>query len=90
MANTTIRLDGDKTVVARFSEIGDTHTLTVRVKGAGATVPEVGTHDYDEKSIVDITAMPESGWQFEGWDGDVTDDDEAALRQLAASIPNFL
>jgi uncharacterized repeat protein (TIGR02543 family) len=32
----------------------------------------VGTHEYNEGDVVSITAIPDEGWQFDGWSGDVT------------------
>jgi len=33
----------------------------------------MGTHEYNEGDAVNITAVPDKGWQFDGWSGDVTD-----------------
>jgi len=65
----------DKKVTASFSQI--MHTMTIEVGGQGATTPAVGTHDYGEGTEVTITALPEDGWQFDKWSGDVADPDSA-------------
>jgi uncharacterized repeat protein (TIGR02543 family) len=54
------------------------YTLTMAVTGSGATTPVVGPHDYTEGTVVDITATPASGWQFDGWTGDVADPGQAS------------
>jgi ABC-type transport system substrate-binding protein len=48
-----------------------TVTLTMAVSGSGSTTPAAGAHEYDEDEVVDITATPASGWQFNSWTGDV-------------------
>ncbi len=68
---TTVTLDSDKTIAANFSQL--MHTLTIQASGSGSTKPTVGTHEYIEVTIVDITATPNSGWQFDSWTGDVAD-----------------
>ena len=68
-ASTTVTVSSDKTVTANFSQI--VHTLTMQVNGGGSTDPAVGTHDYNEGTVVSITATPNSGWQFVNWTGSV-------------------
>jgi hypothetical protein len=50
-----------------------TFTLTMAVEGNGQTVPEVGDHSYPEGASVRIWAVPDAGWEFDGWLGDVAD-----------------
>ncbi len=56
---------------------GPSHTLTVAVdpSDAGTTTPEVGMHSYVEGKVVDITATPASGYQFDHWSGACTGSD---------------
>ncbi len=68
---TTIVIDCNKKITANFSRI--MHTLTMRVDGSGSTTPAVSNHSYGEGTVVDITATPDSGWQFNSWSGDVAD-----------------
>jgi len=70
-STTTTTIDADKTVTASFAQI--MHTLTMAVSGSGSTDPTVGPHDYAEGTVVTISATPDSGWQFDGWTGDVAD-----------------
>lgn len=68
---TTITIDCNKKVTAKFSQI--MHTLTMQVNGTGSTTPTIGKQSYREGTTVSITAAPASGWQFESWTGDVAD-----------------
>jgi len=70
-AATSVIIDSSKTVTAVFSRI--VHTLTLEVEGGGTTAPAVGSHDYNQGSTVDITAIPDNGWQFDSWAGEVDD-----------------
>ena len=67
---TTIVVDCNKSITANFSR--RVHTLTIQVSGSGSTTPTVGTHNYGEGTVVSITATPDSGWQFDGWTGNIT------------------
>lgn len=58
-------------IIANFSPI--VHTISFQVDGNGSTDPVMGTHEYNEGDTVNITAVPDEGWQFDGWSGDVTD-----------------
>jgi len=64
---TTITMDSDKAVTAVFTRIP--HDLTMQVTGQGTTIPSAGTHTYYEGDIVDISASPSAGWQFDHWEG---------------------
>jgi uncharacterized repeat protein (TIGR02543 family) len=68
-ASTTITMNGDYSITANF---GRTRTLTIAIVGNGSTDPEEGEHEYADGATVPITATPESGWQFDGWSGDLT------------------
>jgi len=51
-----------------------TYTLTMAVNGSGTTTPAVGAHSgYTTGTVVDITATPAGGWQFDSWTGAVAD-----------------
>ena len=56
--------------------------LTIAVNGGGTTSPELGRfrkaeYEYSEDEVVTITAIANSGWQFDGWDGDVAEPNSA-------------
>ncbi|MBK7770521.1 MAG: hypothetical protein IPI48_08310 [bacterium] len=67
----TLVVDGDKTVTATFAVL-PTHVLTTTVSGNGQIVRQPDDPDYLSGSSVVLTAVPDSGWQFSGWSGDLT------------------
>jgi hypothetical protein len=48
------------------------YTLLMQTAGGGHTDPAVGSHTYDEGTVVTLTAIPDAGWLFDHWSGDVT------------------
>ena len=66
-----IEITCDKEISARFSQ--GTHILTINVEGSGSTNPAAGEYSYTQGTTVTIEAIPASGWQFEGWTGDVAE-----------------
>jgi len=63
----TIVMDSDKHTIANFMR---QYTVTIDFNGQGTTEPVTGTHVYDEGTLVTVTALPASGWEFECWGGD--------------------
>jgi uncharacterized repeat protein (TIGR02543 family) len=61
---TSITMDDSKNVTANFAPL---RTLTMAVNGNGTTVPVVGNHTYGSGTVVNISADPDSGWQFVNW-----------------------
>jgi hypothetical protein len=53
----------------------ETYVLTMGTNGSGQTVPAVGEHIYPADAVVRIGAVPDGGWQFDGWIGDVAEQD---------------
>jgi uncharacterized repeat protein (TIGR02543 family) len=45
------------------------HTLSINVVGRGTVTPTAGT--YPSGTVVSLAAEPETGWQFDGWTGDL-------------------
>ena len=72
---TTVVMNCNKNITANFSHI--VHTLNMQLIGNGSTTPSVGTHDHAERTVVTITATPDSGWQFDSWSGGVTNPSSA-------------
>ncbi len=73
-AITTVTMDADKTITANFLQIS-TVTLTMAVSGEGTVSPTAGNYSYTKGQVVEITAIPASGWKFSGWSGVVADAD---------------
>jgi uncharacterized repeat protein (TIGR02543 family) len=66
-----IEMDSEKAITANFSRI--TYALTIEVNGSGSITPSDSRQGYESGTVVEITAVPDSGWQFDGWNGDVDD-----------------
>jgi uncharacterized repeat protein (TIGR02543 family) len=70
---TTITMNSNKSVTATFSQLPvPDYTLTVNIVGQGSVAlnPPGGT--YPQGTGVCMTATPDTGWQFDGWSGDLT------------------
>lgn len=65
-ADTTITMQGDYSITANFTPL---RALTIEIPEGdeGSTTPGAGTHQYPQGTVVDITAYPADGWQFDGW-----------------------
>ncbi len=70
--STTVYMDRDKTVTAVFAP---THgSLAIAIDGQGSVEQESvleASSQYPLGSVVRITAVPDSGWKFEHWSGDI-------------------
>ncbi|NIV37957.1 MAG: cell wall-binding protein, partial [Anaerolineae bacterium] len=64
----TLVMDGHKTVTAIFEW---QHDLTVEVLGTGSIVLDPPGGVYSHDTIVQITAIPDPGWTFSHWSGDL-------------------
>ena len=49
------------------------HSLTIGLVGNGTTDPLPGTYSYIAGTVVDLDAIPDFGWSFDHWDGNVAD-----------------
>jgi len=73
----TITMDDDKTITAVFEEEVGEYQLTIEieneemiegtVKVDGDEVSDGWTEDYDDGTEVNLEAIPEGDWEFEGW-----------------------
>ena len=63
----TVTLNSNTSVTANFQEIVNSYTLTVSAGEGGSVSSEGG--EYEEGTEVTITATPEEGYEFEGWEG---------------------
>ncbi len=73
LADTTITMNGDYSITANFAEVAATYSLTVgsTVGGSVTTPGEPGPFTYDPTTVVDLLAVPDTGYQFVSWTGDV-------------------
>lgn len=69
---TTLKMDGDKTVVAQFAKVPKEQSFILKVsaepKEAGAVS---GGGSYETDTLVQVEAKPSSLWLFERWSGDL-------------------
>lgn len=66
----TVEIDGDKSVIAVFTEVP--HTLDVSVSGQGTVNVDPDQPEYTPGEEVEVTAVPAAGWLFSHWEGDLT------------------
>jgi predicted glutamine amidotransferase len=55
-----------------FSPAMDRYKLTVNIEGDGSVAVNPGESTYASGSEVELTAIPDAGWEFTGWSGDLT------------------
>ncbi|MGD2093234.1 MAG: C1 family peptidase [Candidatus Aminicenantes bacterium] len=68
-----ITMDANKSVTATFSQLPvQQYTLTVNTVGQGSVTLDPPGGTYDEGTVVTLTAVPDSGWNFDNWSGDLT------------------
>jgi uncharacterized repeat protein (TIGR02543 family) len=67
---TTVTMDADKAVTANF--VAEEYTLTAEVDGNGTVskTPDQATYHYGD--VVELNAVPDAGWVFTGWSGDLS------------------
>jgi hypothetical protein len=67
---TSISMTGNKSVIAHFTQ--NQYTLTVTLDGSGSVTksPNYATYSYGE--IVTLTAIPDGGWVFNSWSGNLS------------------
>ena len=65
----TITVASDKSITANFAQLKC--TLTVSSDTGGTTDSSPGSYKYDTGTQVSVRAIPNSGYQFSGWTGDV-------------------
>jgi len=79
---TTIRMDGDKTVTAIFTQ---SYTLTVNIVGSGTVSKDPDQTSYTPGTTVTLRASPAPGWYFCGWSGDLSGSDNPATITMDSS-----
>lgn len=73
-----VYMDRDRDVQAVFEKVD--YPLTVTIEGEGNVTQEVISqkvleNDYSHGSVIQLTAVPEFGWEFVEWTGDFTGTD---------------
>jgi hypothetical protein len=69
----TITMDAAKTVTATFTTVPEgTYTLLVNTVGGGSVTKAPDQWPYNAGTVVTLTPVPDPGWKFSGWSGDLT------------------
>jgi hypothetical protein len=68
----TITMDGAKNVVAGFSPIPSYTLATNASNGSISLSPSLGNGGYPEGTVVTVTAIPNKGYTFANWSGDLS------------------
>jgi len=66
-----ITITGNKVVTATFTQ--NQYSLAVNVVGSGSVTKNPDQATYNPGDVVTLTATPAAGWNFTGWNGDLTD-----------------
>jgi len=70
-ATTTITINGDYSITANFEEMPGYDLTISSTAGGSVTTPGEGTFPYDEGTVVNLAATPDTGYYFANWTGDV-------------------
>ncbi len=65
----SITIDGNKNVTARFTQ--NEYTLTITTVGNGS-VSRNNSGPYHYGDVIQLTAVPDTGWIFDSWTNDLT------------------
>ncbi len=69
----SLTMDGNKGVTATFSEIPlQEYSLSATTSGSGSVTFNPAGGVYPADTQVQVTAAPASGWQFDGWSGNLS------------------
>ena len=68
--STTVTMDSDKTATAHFSVVEYTLSAASDGNGTVTKTPDQATYLYGDD--VELTAIPDPGWEFTGWSGDLS------------------
>ena len=66
---TSITMNANKAATATFVQV---YTLTVNVTGSGSVTKNPDKAQYNSGEVVQLTAVPTTGWVFSGWSGDLS------------------
>jgi len=66
----SITMNGNKSVTAHFTQ--NQYTLTVTINGSGSVTKSPDQTSYTYGQVVTLTAVPNTGWSFNSWSGDLS------------------
>jgi hypothetical protein len=67
-----VTMTSDKIVTATFTLLPGYHTLTINIEGQGSVIKDPDQYAFIDGQIVTLTAIPNAGWSFDHWDGDLS------------------
>jgi len=73
--NTLIADTGNDRIIEVSSHPSEDYTLTINIEGNGTVTKDPDYEIYDYYTAVTLTAIPDDGWLFDSWDGDLTGSD---------------
>ena len=68
----SVTVNSNLSVTANFQETAPQYTITASTVGNGSIVKNPDQELYDEGTSVELTAVPDAGWYFAGWSGELT------------------
>ena len=71
---TYITMDSDKSITAHFW-----YTLPIEIVGCGNVIKTPDDLAYPVGDNVELTAIPDEGWEFADWSGDISSSDNPAI-----------
>jgi hypothetical protein len=88
-ANYALSLAGAPTATASITApVTPQHTLTLTVAGSGAVAVNGAAYTApitaDQGTVLELEALPDEGWRFAGWSGDLTGPENPASHTLTA------
>jgi hypothetical protein len=85
-ARTTVTMNADYAVTANFVAVYD---LTISsTEGGSVTGPGEGVFTYDEGTVVDLVAIPDAGYRFAEWTGNVSAVEDVYAAETAITMSN--
>ena len=69
---TSVTVNGDIATTAIFQETTPQYAVNASVQGNGVISKDPDQELYDAGTPVELTAVPDAGWYFAGWSGEVT------------------
>jgi len=76
----SIAMTADAEIQAVFVPIE--YALAIEAEAGGTTSPTPGVYSYPSGALAVVAAMPEDGWQFDHWEGDVSGDPASFLQAV--------
>ncbi len=81
---TQVTMTGNKAVSATFADDGEPLTINVSPPEGGSVTRQPDQDYYLPGAQVTLTAVPNSGWTFEGWSGDANGTDSTTVVTIGA------